>query len=29
MNSYMKGFNPSVLVATVEAIEWDGWDYLG
>lgn len=29
MNSYMKGFNPSVLVPTVEAIDWDGWDYLG
>ena len=29
MKSYMKGFNPSVLVPTVEAIDWDGWDYLG
>ena len=27
MKSYMKGLKPSVLVPTVEAIDWDNWEY--
>lgn len=25
--SYMKGLKPSVLVPTVEAIDWDDWEF--
>ena len=27
MKSYMKGLKPSALVPTVEAIDWDNWEY--
>ena len=27
MKSYMRGLKPSVLVPTVEAIDWDGWEF--
>lgn len=27
MRSYMRGLKPSVLVPTVEAIDWDNWEY--